>query len=253
MSRLIAVAFLLTCASPVHSATRFEIEIESNSRIKVFQGASVTSDGPRIHIALDLHADAVTGQESAISQTGPTGFIGVNPVNQTWYDLEGASPLTMRSHLLSSVMTDSTRVEKVRVSVTEEAGPTAETGARRYVARVSYETADQFEGHKIRVSRGVTALITTDPQLSQIEWPADMIFRTDVPQVDEHLRERMSAIGFPISIELSFTRIYHGGSPTTESIRMNVRDIRQVIATPELFETPSGYRNQKPIVGAPGG
>lgn len=253
MSRLIAAVLLLVCASPLHSATSFEVEIESNGRFTSFRKATVTTDGPRIHIALETTPDGVSAHHSAISQTGPTGFIGVNPVNETWYDLEGTSPLTMRSHLLSAVSKD-TKVEKIKVAFTREPGHDGEMNRHRYVARVSYETADEFEGHKIRVSRGVTALITTDTRLSEIEWPADMIFRTDVPQVDERLRERMSPIeGFPVSIELSFARTYHGGSPSTESIKVNVRDIREVIADPELFETPSGYRNQKPIIGVPGG
>lgn len=252
MFRLLAAVLLLVCASPIHSATSFEVDIESNSRFTSFRKATVTTDGPKIHIGLGTVRDEVSSFHSAVSRSGPRGFIGINADNETWYDLEGASPLTMRSHLLSAVSKD-TKVEKIKVAFGREPSHDAEMNSHRYVVRVSYETADVFEGHKIRVSRGVTALITTNPRLSEIAWPADMIFSTGIPRVDESIRERMSVIeGLPVSIELAFARTYHGGSPTTESVKVNVRDIREVVVDPELFETPSGYRNQKPVIGVPG-
>jgi hypothetical protein len=116
--------------------------------------------------------------------------------------------------------------------------------------RVLYEGRDGF-----LTNDGGKTNIYLDSKL-KTWWSTDrpaIELTSGVPKVDAQLAPKIAAIpGFPLKTVFIATRAYAGGKPQVSTLTATVSDIRSVTPPPGSFEQPRDYKNQAPIVAAPG-
>lgn len=122
---------------------------------------------------------------------------------------------------------------------------------RKYVLNFSYDITARVGTEKLRaVVRAIAELWTTE-ELEASYLPLDpRRVRTGFDAVDHSLRQAMTGVkGFPLERRLSVTRRISGGAPFTDLVTTTFSSFEPFAASPQLFEVPSGYRHQNPILG----
>jgi hypothetical protein len=212
----------------------------------------VTVDGPNVRVDLARDPDTVATHHTVLSRDGGKTFVAINDELRTWYWL-GSSPFVVSAGVLSG-MSGKGAVRNIKWSTGDSSGgaPATEAPARQH--QLSYVLEERFEETRVRIKCTAILKIWTAPELDASLWPGHVAFVTGIPQLDAEIASRIGPHqGFPERIVLVATKQFDGGSLTTETISMRVVDVESVPDVPaDLFERPRGYKEQAPVLAAPG-
>jgi hypothetical protein len=236
LARIVA---LLLAALPAFAATTYDVTKQRGSRT---DSLTVVADGER------ARADLATREEDAILYTsilwhGGPHAIALNASNATWYAMP-AEPLALKSRYLNPL--PSPRVKNLRWTMSEANGT--------YTARLTYDVHGSVGGNiSMRVRCSADYVVVTTDRHPRVLWLGRIFADTGYPEVDAHLATADASIArFPTRLTLTATRTYDGGPPMQDAVAVEVSNVRETAADPKAFVRPAEYRNQKPVIAAPG-
>lgn len=202
----------------------------------------VTVAGEKVCIE---HQGAITYSALASDDGGKT-FTAINHENRTWFPF-GHPPLTPDASFCRMPYSNDPGVRRVKWSWTT-------VGADQYAGKLSYVVTEKATEFTVDIQCSVAIDVTTTSEHPRELWPAPVFFRTGLPAVDTRIAPDLEAIrGFPLRIAVTVTRRYTGGKPDSQEQTMTVTDIRAVPDAPvAACARPADYREQRPVIAAPG-
>lgn len=209
----------------------------------------VVADSGKIRVDLVRPPDTVVTADTLLYEgSGP--LIALNSEDRTWYDIESPRPFALSSRYLTP-LAENPAARKVRLEFNEAAGDAP--GERRYSGRLTYDVYYTVMDAEVKVLCAASFEVTTTDRHDRRDWLGGMLPRTGYPAVDEKFREAESAIrGFPLLMTLKANRAYGGGPGETDTMKIEVLDIREVTPPASTFARPAGYRYQPPVMALPG-
>ena len=239
-SSAVAAALLSAFALSTEAAIAYRVQTEGNA-----QGVTVTVAGKDVCIEADERPVDVALVYSALaSSDGGESFIALNHRNQTWYRTTH-TPLHVSSGICGT--TAGAKVSKVKWLWTEPE-------SHRYVATLSYTVTESFGGNKIDITCTAALDITTTDAHPRELWPSKTLFTTERPSVDAQIAADLARVqGFPMRIALTSGKQYKGGPLFKTKGTLVTQDVRTVPdGKVRACIRPPDYREQEPVVGAPG-
>lgn len=248
--RAVCYGAMLALTVNGHAATAYRVAFSSTGRGLLFDGTRVIVSDSKLRADMLLAAEAPRLYDMILSLDGGTTLVAVNHELKTWFRLE-RSPFAVHSHLFS-VMGGEFKAKHITWSE-ESSGQRIGALESRRVGRLSYVIEQVFGGTSVQVRHeAVVSLWPMREQRLTIRWPHDVPLSTGLPQVDTKISPTLLT-AFPARIVVVARRQYAGGEWSSETHTVIVDDVRQVPDPPsEFFLPPPGYREQAPIIGAPG-
>ncbi|HJQ40270.1 MAG TPA: hypothetical protein VKB93_24255 [Thermoanaerobaculia bacterium] len=229
-----------------HAATAYHVKLSSNDPVMMFTGVRVLVDGSKVRADMEVHEGQVHTYDYALSDDGGKTWIGVNDELQTWFPLD-RPPLIVRSRKSTAMNWKPPAVKKIQWS--------RRHGPGSWIGELSYKLEDPIPHNTVVRSevRATAEVWPRDPQPA-VKWPAALPFLTGLAAVDEQLARSPGLLAeFPSKIVVTFTRQYEGGIPDSETTTMIVDEVQELpSADTKRFLRPAGYREQQPVVVAPG-
>jgi hypothetical protein len=215
----------------------------------------VLVDGGRYRLELDPEADP--RPFDVLISTG-TGETGLDLAGRTHYTLEKPDPSKpMTQALWFFARKEDGKVGKVKTETKDAPEPESLAGlsARRYETSVSYDLkvrhmAETLKGH---VTIEEVSWMAEDRTL-----PVPSLLRTDVhtalPEVDAALSQARSRLrGFPVKSQVTVDiDMGKGSERQTYSYTLTVHDLKPAETPDSLFQVPSGFRYEEPVITRPG-
>lgn len=246
--RVVCCGVLLALTVNGHSATSFRVTFSSTGRGQLFDGAHVIASNSNLRADMLLATGAPRLYDMILSLDRGATLVAINHELRTWFRLE-RSPFAVHSHLFSL----GGEFKAKRITWSEENSSQGATAESKRVGQLSYVIERDFGGTSVDVR--YKAIVSLWPMLEPpltIRWPHVVPLSTGLPEVDAKIPVTLLT-SFPERIVVLVERQYTGGQPTVETYTMTVDDVRHVPSSPsEFFALPAGYREQAPIVGAPG-
>lgn len=241
--------FISAHTSNVMAGTAYTVRMAGGPFTTQQREFVVVADSGRIRAtAAEKGPDTVVVYDGILSIEGAP-MIALNSENATWYELESASPFALSSHYLAPLQ--NATVQKLKLDVDEVGVDVA--GEHRYSGRLTYEVHAMLSGEKVKVTCSASFDVTTTETRERRDWLGRMLPQTGYPTVDKKFSEAEEAIrGFPTRLSLTVKRTYAGGTAMTDSSSIHVADLREVTALASSFDRPTGYRWQRPVIGASG-
>lgn len=226
------------------AATVYRIHMETNGRQRTVGSMRVTVAGEQVCIDSDRDGGGVATHDAMTSRDGGGTFIAINHDLKTWFPLEHpplaipVEPCGLGPH---------SKVRKVSWTLESPASD-------RYIGKLSYTVRDVMLGERIDVTCRATLEIRTAGEPSRAAWPSKSFLTTTYAEIDEQIGRDLAKIAeFPVRLSLTSTRQVRGGPPFATETVYTVEDVREVLDGPmPSCEVPAGYRQQAPIIGAPG-
>ncbi len=242
------LALALAIATSLHAATA---AAATSYQVRQSRGAqfAVVAEGEKILATLvENQDDPVVIYDRLLGVSGAP-IIAINSRNETWYELERQGPFASASRYLQPLTPATTKNLKIRAA--EVAGA---DGTRLLTWRIAYDVVGKIDGVAIKVKCSGTFEILVAENHPRELWLGRVLPLTGYPEVDEALSAADATVRhFPLRLSLSATREYEGGKPMTESSVVEVFEIVTTATDAGLsFQVPHGYRQQKPVIGAPG-
>lgn len=253
--RMCRVAFLMMStlvAIAGEAATSYRLERNREGwPAASLSSVKVTVDGSNVRVDFERIADEPVILDIALSRDGGKTFTAVNNELKTWYRMD-TSPFVLYPSPLSG-MTGKAAVRHVKWSAAEsERDRTAD--APTYQRELSYVLEERFDEIRVEIKCTAEVRIWTTTKLNANLWPSRVAFATGIVELDAQIATRVDfREQFPERIVVIASKQYEGGSPTTETITMNVVEVESVenVAS-DFFERPRGYVEQAPVIAAPG-
>lgn len=239
----LGVVLAALVAAGAHAATAYRVTFGTNGRPPAYNVARVVVAGDEVRADFPRVPGEVGTCDFILSHDGGRTFTAFDNELRTWFPLD-ASPFTPTVFLLGG---PGSTARKVRWSWTA-------TGPRQYAGTLSCTIDERIADVKVSSARTISVIIETTDSLDRIAWPGVLPFVCSAPEVDRAVAASAASMkGFPLRIALTRTQQYDRGPLITERRSMSVDEIdTNFQADPKLFQVPAGYREQKPIVGAPG-
>ncbi|HEV8434057.1 MAG TPA: hypothetical protein VGR95_11640 [Thermoanaerobaculia bacterium] len=177
------------------------------------------------------------------AQIGGDGqdVIAINDSNQTWYSLHSRAGMSITSMLFTYPMKPS--VSRVKVGFSD--------GTKTHLL-FSYELTFTIANEKVRGRVWGGMRIWTRAGDEKLPW-SPITVATGLDEVDAAFRTRLSEVqGQAWKSETEVSRQIENGETLHQVITRTAGDVGPATAKPELFKVPAGYREQPPIIGAPG-
>lgn len=180
---------------------------------------------------------------TAVLWSGGARAIALNDENDTWYELK-AEPLALRSTYLSPGYR--AEAKNVRWTMTETNGT--------WVAHLAYDVIESFPGGtRVRIRCKGEFVVETTAAHPRTLWLGRIFADTRFPEVNAQLAAADSAVDrFPTKLTLTATRQYDGGPATKDVVVIECRGVREMQVDRASFTRPAEYRNQEPVLAAPG-
>ena len=248
MSGMMDRRFLLVAlffAFSAEAATAYRVRIETNEPMKPASGVRVTASGDDVCIETEWKEAEPKSYTALTSADGGASVIAINHENQTWYPGERL-PLALQAWRCG-FMDKNAKVGKVKWLFTSPED-------RHYVATLSFTLTERIDGHKVDVTCTAALDIQTTGAHPRSLWPAKTLFETGHASVDAKMAGDLATIeGFPTRIALTFFRQFKGGAQYKHKTVLATEDVRTVPdrAVPACAR-PAHYREQRPVVLAPG-
>lgn len=250
MSRFVrALAVLMILAAPAHAGIvyRYTSVVRGDPFRHGGRSGTVWVNGRSYRDERDLDPSSPRAYDVTISDGTTTRLLNLS--NKTWYV---SKPAAQRGGPKRDV-----GAPKIRTSV-EESEPIDGHATRKYVIRVDYKIVETYEHNfggkiektKVDLAVGETIMLWTTTELPSV--PLDHVTGTLPEAIDEVSRFFATAEGMPLRLESATTRTYKGGRPSTVLVTTTYSDIRQVDVPPSYFEVPANFREQEPVIAAPG-
>jgi hypothetical protein len=247
--RACAVLLSICATLPIFGGTTYRVSFSGSGTER--PALRVIAESRNRRIEMEKVKDSTITWDSLLSPDEGRSFVALNSENQTWFTFESVAPLAPSSHLFMHLPGD--RIKDIHWSIHEESVAGEPEATRKYVGRLSYRLSYDVAGSTINVSCSAVVLIWTTDRLEQRLWVGSVPFATGYAGVDAELAGAAAGItGFPVKTTLSVTRQYEGGPPMTQVITSLVSDIHDTSVTGLVFQRPADYREQKPLIGAPG-
>ena len=230
---MLARVLVLFLALPTFAATTYEVTRTKEARTST---VAVIADGERARV------DYAISDEEAIAFTSVLWFggehaIALNARNATWYVLE-PQPLALESRYLQPYKGEA---KNVRWTMTEANGT--------YTARLTYDVT----GGLARVRCSADYVVETTDTHPRALWLGRIFAKTGFPEVDAQLAAADASIArFPTRMTLTATRKSDGGAAMQDAVAVEVRNLRETALDTKTFVRPADYRQQKPVIAAPG-
>ena len=172
---------------------------------------------------------------------GDRDVVAVNDSNQTWFPLHSRTPMPINSILFDFPIHPA--VSKVKVAFIDDA---------KTHLRFSYELTNTTFGEKVRGRVWGEMRIST--RAGDEKLPVNPIaVATGLDEVDAAFRAQLAQVqGQPWKSETEVSRQIENGEILHQTIVRTIGEITPATAKPELFKVPPGYREQPPVIGAPG-
>ncbi len=249
MKRPVAILLFVLCAHSASAAsgTRYTVTIVRSGDAEETRTFEVIASGERLRAS---HLDAPPGEGIAcdvLLRDGAT-VTALNTRNRTWYALPDASPFAVDSSHLSPGFESKAKNVRARLDP-----PRVEQGERHYGGVISYEVEIQYSEYRVKVWCVASFRVSTTDAVDRGLWLGNILPRTGFPEVDAQMKAAEAAIeGFPVRLSLNAKRTYEGGEPMVETVRVEVSEIGETAVDATRFVRPADYRNQKPVIAAPG-
>jgi hypothetical protein len=243
MRRALLILIALVAAH-AQAAISYRVKFESTDPQVSASEARVVADGAKLRADFEEREGVVHLYDSMLSDDGGKTWIAVNDQLQTWYRAD-FPPFIARSRNFTAMdLTPSAK--KIQWSV--------KRGAESSRGELSYALEDNIGGTIVRSKVHATVEIWPMEGKTAASWPAAVPFETRIAAVDEQIARSPELLGgFPRKIVVTATRQYEGGAPTTDTSTMTVDEVRELPSVDaKRFVRPANYREQPPVVGAPG-
>lgn len=169
------------------------------------------------------------------------GVLAINDANQTWFPLHSQTPMPLGSLLFSFGMNPS--VSKVMVAFTD---------AAKTHLQFSYDLAVTMGGEKVRGRVWGEMRVTAREGGGHLAW-SPIAISTGLPDVDAAFRAQLAQMhGQVWKSETDVSRQIESGETLHQLITRTAGTLAPATANPEVFQVPAGYREQAPILAAPG-
>ena len=237
MKRYGFLALLMFAAIAARAAVTFRLE------------DTVEGSRPR-HVSRRVLVD---GSHWRIDHDGPVLFvsatigdsdhdaIAINDSNQTWYPLKSRAGPLIGSDLFS--YPSGSAVSKIRVAFAD---------AAKTRITYSYEIEIQAGSEKVRGRVWGEIRVWTRPETVALPWNP-MAIATGLADVDSALQSQLAQIpGFVWKTEVEVSRRFDSGETLHQVITRTIGNFAPATAKPGDFKVPDGYRQQAPVIGAPG-
>jgi hypothetical protein len=239
----------------IEGQTAYLIRASYHGPETVFQEATVVMAGSNVNASFQYGPEAAVTYTSVVSHDGGKTWIALNSNLHTWFRLD-RSPFTVHSRLFSVIGDrNAPRVRELKCSVTDGSPGGAGSDVRpALIGRLSYETDENVTGHRLRTAYAVIVQVWSDPDRPGNTWLAQVPFVTEIPAVDAEVARNMSVFDhFPRQIAVTITRRFAGGPAVTETTALTVEPLASPPPFPaEMFVVPADYREQPPVIMAPG-
>jgi hypothetical protein len=167
--------------------------------------------------------------------------IAINDSNQTWFPLHARTPMPVNSLLFNFSMHPT--VSKVKVAFADDA---------KTHLQFSYDLATMIGGEKVRGRVWGEMRISTRSGDEKLPFSPIAVI-TGLDEVDAAFRDQLAQVkGQPWKSETEVSRQIENGEILHQLITRSLGEIVPATAKPELFKVPPGYREQAPVIGAPG-
>lgn len=175
-----------------------------------------------------------------------SSITAINSQNQTWYELETPAPFAPSSRYF--VPTPAPHAKLIRATI---AAPSADGDRRHYAAELTYLVTTPATGVRVTVTASFD--IETTSAHERNLWIGRLTPPTGYVEVDDELSKFERTIeGFPLRLSVTATRKYDGGAAMREVATVAVSNIREAAMPADGLLVPKNFRNQKPVIGAPG-
>lgn len=252
MTKILFLAVATVIAAAAEAATAYRVNHQregwpESSRSSV----KVTIDGRDVRADFERAPDTVAKHDYVLSTDGGRTFVAVNDELRTWYRLD-ASPFVLHAGILSG-MTGKAIVRDIRWSISDSDRKQS-SNAPIHMGELSYALEERLWDSRIRIQCTAVVKIWPARNTNVHLWPGHAAFTTGIPEIDSRIAGSMELLReFPERIVLVATRQYDGGSPTSETISVTVDELHELESiNPRVFVRPAGYREQPPVIGAPG-
>ena len=236
--RYLAAALIAATCVPIHAAgaTTYRFLSTSDGFYKGHSEGRVLISGSRWRIDFDPSADERVVHHVVIGSA--TGDVtAINSANHTWYHLDRAA-LAARGFLFGYPGANNAS----KIIVTPH--PKSVTFSYTFDVTMASETIHGDVRGEIRV--------TTTDQHAELPWSPAAI-HTGFAAVDDALQSALNRIdGTPLKAEIEISRALAGGPTLRQTITRGITAMTETTATDSDFAVPAGYREQAPVIGAPG-
>jgi hypothetical protein len=253
----LALAFLLPGA-PAWAGEVYSFTLERHEGLDdQVRTGRVPVDGERFRLELDPEA-APRPFDVLISTGTGTGEIGLDLAGRTHYKLNAPDLSLPTTRALWFFGPPKGRaVSKVKTETRE--APETETlaglSARRYETRASYDLKVRYFAETLR---GHVMIEEVSWMAEDRTLPLPSVLRTDVhtalPEVDIPLTQARSRLrGFPVKSQVKIDiDMGKGSERQTYSYTLTVHDLKPAETPDSLFQAPSGFRYEEPVITGPG-
>jgi hypothetical protein len=229
MSRVLSILLAAALAASAQAATKYRVTTTREGHQPSTSVAYVTVSGENVRIDFEHAPGTAKMYDRVVSRDGGATFIGINDDLHTWFP-QGRLPLVAYSHYASYGMKPAAK--KIQFSD----------------GKLTYVTA----GMGVRARHTIEYEIVPANGVARELWPGRGVFRTGLEAVDAEIDRSVMLQEFPQRIIVRVTRQLDGGPALTETVTMNVDEIAATDPAPAFFEHPAGYREQPPVIAAPG-
>ena len=212
--------------------------------------------GSRYRLELDPEADP--RPFDVLISTGKDGETGLDLAGRTHYTLKAPDPSEPTTRALwFFARREDGKVGKVKVETRDAPGPESVAGlsARRYETSVSYDLKVKFLSETLR---GQVTIQEVSWMAEDRTLPLPSLLRTEVrtalPEVDAALAQARSRLrGFPVKTQVTVDiDMGQGSQRQTFVYALAVHDLKPAETPRSVFEVPSGFRYEQPVMTRPG-
>lgn len=255
----LAVLGVLLFAVPAWAGEVYSFTIEKRGGLdESVRTGRVLVDGERYRLELEPEA-APRPFDVLISKSADGNEIGLHLENRTFYELkENPQPDFPSSPLLRLYAAGPWKVKVSKVRLEAPEAPVQETVSgletlRREV-RLTYELAVRFPGETVK---GKVEIKVVRWLAENRDLPLPSLLRPEIhaalPEVDAKLTEASATLaGFPVKQQVTITAAIAKGTSQTQITTITVSDFGEADTLPSLFEVPSGFRYEEPVMVRPG-
>lgn len=167
--------------------------------------------------------------------------VAINPKNQTWFTLRSRTVAPISGPLFSYGMHPS--VSKIDVAFSD---------AAKTRLPFSYELTMTIGGETVHGRVWGEMRLSLREGDEKLAW-SPIAISTGLEEVDAAFRSQLAQVhGRVWKSETDVSRRLENGETLHQLITRTIGDITPATVKPDVFRVPAGYREQPPIIGAPG-
>jgi hypothetical protein len=248
--RRLSLAVALLLALPALGGTSFVFECQNNGTVPYSFRGKAWVEGPHARYDVTEGAHPLFNPKMTIVSRDRGAILMIIDHRQRTYFMRTTDLMTGQLALWKGPGTSKASKHTVAAARESEEAKIAGRDTTKVTVRTGYNLAMEIEGERLKGRVDSDATFWMMPgSLEALPYGLHFALKTGFPPIDAEIAKALAGKGIPLREVINVSRTIEGGTPMTETFKLDVSEVKEEPLPAAIFNAPEGYVYREPSFG----